>query len=651
LNQMIPTRQLRQPNSTPLSFSGDRTEFRGLVERGASLELITFGFYRFWLATDIRRHLWSHTSIDGDAAEYTGRGKELLIGFLFALAILVPVYLAYFLVGIEAGRYKAFASVPLVLFFYLFGQFAIYRARGYRLNRTVWRGVRFWMDGSGWAYAWRATLWGLLALVTLGLALPWCKAALERYKMRHCYYGDLQGSFEGRSWEFFKLGFKLWLMAALPWIAAMLMAVIEPPGEDFIVGLAMLVWFVSIPFIYGSFKAVEWRWWVSGIRFGDVSFKSDLSSGALIGLYWKVIGWFLLIAALLIAYVLTCFWWMVGFGDNAHLAARLQANTGLMVASAIGYLAFILAFNVVVRIYLIGDLWKRVAASTTVQNIEAVSNDAAQVSRCGRLDERVAGRHGIDAIVGWSIAAAASIVAVVLVGVPLAADRLAPLVSDAIERRIGDAAEKQTVLSFGGKQCTDAPGRAVFDKLVGRIIEAAEVKTPIKAGVLATPVPNAFVLPGGTVYLLSGLLARAENPDEIAGILAHELGHIRHRDIARNLIYNGGASLLIGLFFGDITVSGASIYVSGSLVTASSREAEASADAFSIDVMHHLGRPTRPMAELIFRLNRSQPILSREPFIEDRLKRMSEENRAPSGPPLLNANEWAALKSICNSGD
>jgi uncharacterized membrane protein YjgN (DUF898 family) len=139
------------PPPLPVAFIGDRGEFRRLVTRGAGLELITVGFYRFWLATDIRRHLWSNTIIDGDAAEYTGRARELLIGFLFALAILVPIYLAYFLVGLEVERFKAFASIPLFLFFYLFGQFAIYRARRYRLTRTVWRGVRFWMDGSGWA--------------------------------------------------------------------------------------------------------------------------------------------------------------------------------------------------------------------------------------------------------------------------------------------------------------------------------------------------------------------------------------------------------------------------------------------------------------------------------------------------------------------
>jgi uncharacterized membrane protein YjgN (DUF898 family) len=206
MNQMSSVPLHPPPVPGEVWFAGDRGEFRRLVTRGAALELITFGFYRFWLATDIRRHLWSNTVIEGDAVEYTGRARELLIGFLFAIAILLPIYLLYFLVGLEVERFKAFASAPLFLFFYLFGQFAIYRARRYRLTRTVWRGVRFWMSGSGWAYSMRAAGWGLLALITLGLALPWREAALERYKMRHSYYGDLQGSFEGRGWEFFKRG-------------------------------------------------------------------------------------------------------------------------------------------------------------------------------------------------------------------------------------------------------------------------------------------------------------------------------------------------------------------------------------------------------------------------------------------------------------
>jgi uncharacterized membrane protein YjgN (DUF898 family) len=401
MNQMTSVPLHPPPVPGEVSFSGDRDEFRGLVERGAGLELVTFGFYRFWLATDIRRHLWSHTSVDGDAPEYTGRGRELLIGFLFALAILVPIYLAYFIIGIEAERYKAFASFPLFLFFYLFGQFAIYRARRYRLTRTVWRGVRFWMDGSGWAYAARAAGWTLLTVLTLGAVLPWREAALERYKMQHCHYGDLPGRFEGRGSELFKRGWRLWLAAAFPFIVAILAALVGriggvPPGGSSIVGFLALIWVFALPFIYGAFKAIEWRWWISGIRFGEVSFQSDLSGDALYGLYWKVIGWFLLILSLFVIYLITCSWWILGFTDMVHLASRLQGSLAITAAAVVGYLGFILAMNVVLRVYLLRDLWARVAASTAAFRLEAAANVVAKGELANALGEGLAG--GLDVV-------------------------------------------------------------------------------------------------------------------------------------------------------------------------------------------------------------------------------------------------------------
>ena len=279
---------------------------------------------------------------------------------------------------------------------------------------------------------------------------------------------------------------------------------------------------------------------------------------------------------------------------------------------------------------------------------------AALSLRCPHLNDNTAGRHGVAAIVGWSLAAAISIVAVIWFGLPFAADRLAPLVPNTLERRIGDAAEGQIKVVFGGKVCSsNAAGRAAFIKLMRELSTAAGIDTPVRADVLDTQVPNAFALPGGKVYLFSGLLAKAENPDEIAGVLAHELGHVRHRDNTRNMIYSGGTSFLVGLLFGDVTGSGALVFASRSLVTASyTREAEQGADDFSIDVMHRLGRPTKPMGELIFRITGNQAdttlsILANHPLTEDRLKHLSDEDRPASGPPLLTDQEWTALKAVC----
>ncbi|NOJ50913.1 DUF898 family protein [Bradyrhizobium archetypum] len=363
------------PPPMPVAFSGRRGEFFDLVKRGAGLEFVTLGFYRFWLLTDIRRHLWANTLVDGDAAEYTGRGKELLIGFLVALAILLPVYLGYFLVGLEAEHIQAFASIPLVAFFYVFGQFAIYRARRYRLTRTVWRGVRFWMTGSGWAYAARATMWGLLSAVTLGLALPWRTAALERYKMRHTFYGDLQGSFVGRGWEFFKRGWWLWLLTPI----------------------ALYV-FPLAPFIYGAFKAIEWRWWLSGIRFGSVRVESSLTRSALIGLYWKVIGWIVVLGLVFSAYLALSAALVASMSGDSFgeffKSQEFMKSIPLLVLAGIGYLVFALAMNIVIRVYLLRDLWVRVLGSVNVSGIETAANVSARGGMASALGEGFA--DGLD---------------------------------------------------------------------------------------------------------------------------------------------------------------------------------------------------------------------------------------------------------------
>jgi uncharacterized membrane protein YjgN (DUF898 family) len=371
--------------ASQVTFSGQRPNFRRLVVRGAMLELVTVGFYRFWLATDIRRHLWSNTAVDGDTAEYTGTAKELLIGFLFALAILVPIYLAYFFAGLEAERLKAFASIPLVLFYYLFSQFAIYRARRYRLSRTVWRGVRFWMTGSGLSYAWRAALWSLLALVSLGFALPWRAAALERFKMRHSYYGELRGRFDGTGWQFLKRGWWLWLLALLT-----IMVVSAASASTKTAFFIPLIPF-AFPFLYAAYKAVEWRWWISGIRIGEVRFESDLPAGALIGLYWKLIGWIMLFVVVLLI-------WMAIVGGIVYAVsgvpiakgqeiARLMQQLPVLIALGFGYVVEALVIGLLVRIYLIRDLWARVAASTTVHNLAAAENVAAMGTLTSALGE------------------------------------------------------------------------------------------------------------------------------------------------------------------------------------------------------------------------------------------------------------------------
>ena len=275
--------------------------------------------------------------------------------------------------------------------------------------------------------------------------------------------------------------------------------------------------------------------------------------------------------------------------------------------------------------------------------------------RCPSLDADLPGAKGVAVIVGWSVAALVSIVLMVLFVVPLAADRLTPLIPYAVEKRIGEVADKQVKVIFDGKQCENPAGMAAFRKLVDMLRQAGDVDATADAAVISNEIANAIALPGGKIYVFEGLLAKAENVDELAGVLAHELGHVKNRDGLRNLIYNGGTSFLIGLLFGDVTGSSAIIFASRELFQAShSREAERTADQTTIDVMRKLGRSPKPMGQFLLRVTGKEKgkglaLISSHPLSEDRLARMSQQDSSPTAPPLLTAEEWAALKAICKS--
>lgn len=395
--------------NAPVDFTGANATFRRLVVRGALLEFVTFGFYRFWLTTDMRRYLWVNTQIDGDSLEYTGRGKELLFGFLVALAVLVPVFLLYFLAGIAVERYKAFASLPLYAFLFVFGQFAQYRARRYRLTRTVWRGVRFWMTGSGWVYAGRSIVWTALTIVTLGFAYPWQMAALERYKFRHTFYGNLPARFDGSGSALFKRVWWVWLLGGFPIAviiggaiaAAMAKDMGVPQNAPWMVALGLLMGVAvlgspGLPFLHAARRAMEWRWWLEGIRFGEATVRCNLPASGLIGIYWAMIG--LSIAAILVfallggAIVAAIFLVVKPTASYASIMAHLPVSA--LIGYGVWYISLILTLGVLGRIFLLQRIWKRVSKVCTLCNANALADVGAAGEMAGALGEGLA--DGLD---------------------------------------------------------------------------------------------------------------------------------------------------------------------------------------------------------------------------------------------------------------
>ncbi|MFZ0261056.1 MAG: DUF898 family protein [Pseudolabrys sp.] len=362
-------------------FLGQRRSYWRLLIRGAALLMVTLGIYRFWLVTDVRRFLWSNTEIAGEPLEYTGTALELLLGFLVAIALLIPIYAGFFLAALDLGLLGKLSGLLAFAALGVLGQYAIYRARRYRLTRTIYRGLRFHQSGSAWSYAIRATLWWIATIVTLGLAYPFQMASLERYKMRNTFYGDLAGRFEASGFALLLRGLPMWLLFFAPlalairgfvgidWQALIdaiaqggddVMSKIEGgnPGLGSAIVFAMLMGGTSIvlgALLYPAFQALILRWWSSGLRFGGLEVRSRLRTRDVYGAYARFVGYASLFS-IAMGIIGTIVLFMAGAVVGAALdtAEQITATLLLLVAYVITALGFSTIYRATVQL----SLWQ-----------------------------------------------------------------------------------------------------------------------------------------------------------------------------------------------------------------------------------------------------------------------------------------------------
>jgi len=90
--------------------------------------------------------------------------------------------------------------------------------------------------------------------------------------------------------------------------------------------------------------------------------------------------------------------------------------------------------------------------------------------------------------------------------------------------------------------------RALTDRLAG-IVPNNKYKFQLQ--IIDEPVPNAFALPGGRILVTTGLFAMADRPEEIAGVLAHEIAHVARRHGLRKIITTAGPYYVLKVFISD----------------------------------------------------------------------------------------------------
>lgn len=404
-----------------LRFDGNRSDYWRLMIRGNALQAVTLGLYRFWLFSDMRRFLWAAVEVDAENFEYTGTAGELLIGFLMALGILVPVNLVLFYALLETGT--PVQSMIIFVVLYGFGQFAVFRARAYRLTRTVLHGLRFRQTGSGIVFAIRAMLWWIAILLTLGLAAPFMEASQERYKMRHTWFGDLGGRFDGSGWQLLLRGILPWagvigpliymlarIIQSADWAAvrnlkasadlAAIEAVFGGPSRfqelSGTIALALIWSGLIAAVLYPAYGAIVMRWWLDGLRLGKAAAASDLRMRRFYGAYLRYL-WYVLVFTIALSMaesmaggiVIGGLAGIIDFGGNSTLGDAVVALLGIGA-----YVIYILGCSTIYAVVVRMRLWQLATESVTVSGLAALDNVRARPAHASALGEGLADALG-----------------------------------------------------------------------------------------------------------------------------------------------------------------------------------------------------------------------------------------------------------------
>lgn len=251
-------------------------------------------------------------------------------------------------------------------------------------------------------------------------------------------------------------------------------------------------------------------------------------------------------------------------------------------------------------------------------------------------------------------------VALILFGlVPLMATQLARALPAGGEIALGARTFEQirTMMSHETAvlECDGAPGRAALDAMTVTLSQSLDLPYPLTVRVLDHELENAFALPGGQVVLFSGLIKSASGPNEIAAILAHEIGHVVHRDPTTGALRSAGSVGVLGLMFGDFAGGTVSLLIANQLINATySRRAEARADEFAHDVLTRNAISPANLGKFFERLiaegNDDGGALrhfNSHPQMQARIDAAQSLSADVGDVPVLSDADWAALRRIC----
>lgn len=218
--------------------------------------------------------------------------------------------------------------------------------------------------------------------------------------------------------------------------------------------------------------------------------------------------------------------------------------------------------------------------------------------------------------------------------------------------------------------CTNSLGQNALEKLVKGLVEASGNPIPMTIKVFDDDsTMNAFAMSGNQIFVFSGLIKKCEDYDELAGVLAHEMGHVLKRHPTEGVIHALGLTLFFKLLSGgfgqlDYILNASNLF----LTLHYSRVHEIEADDVAIQILTKTGIGTRGFVAFFNKLQAQEKgklgkfhdaakgiegFLSTHPLTEDRINRIKEKSSMHSVPKqrILTKVEWAQIKDICRAQD
>jgi beta-barrel assembly-enhancing protease len=238
-----------------------------------------------------------------------------------------------------------------------------------------------------------------------------------------------------------------------------------------------------------------------------------------------------------------------------------------------------------------------------------------------------------------------------------APQKLAVLLPDEWSRRVGDQMEASLVQ--GAKICQTSAGNKAMAAILANLAEGNPDIPPLRIRIYDIPIVNAFALPGGHIVLTRGLLKSAATSVEVAGVLAHEIGHVAYHHPEAQLVRIAGVQVLLSVATGTAGGTNTSSLAGLAAILKSSRDAEREADSYAVEILSAARVDPLGLKHFFEKimaeegkfsggtLSRLGTAFSTHPVTSERIELIQP---LPAGTPLkppISGDQWRDLKAIC----